>query len=104
MLQCSHCGMWHHFDCVRLKTSDTIGVWPCPRCRQQTAMVTSCHTMLNDISKKMAALSHLQEEVLKQLAKLGDVKKLEQLVREHLYQTKVPCEFCGESKPPIQIC
>ena len=52
MLQCSHCGMWHHFDCVRLKTRDTIGVWPCPRCRQQTAMVTSCHTMLNDISKK----------------------------------------------------
>ena len=28
----------------------------------------------------------------------------ENIVREHLYQTKVPCEFCGESKPPIQIC
>ena len=38
MLQCSHCGRWHHFDRVGLKTSDAIGVWPCPRCRQQTAI------------------------------------------------------------------
>ena len=29
MLQCSHCGVWHHFDCVGLISSDAVGVWPC---------------------------------------------------------------------------
>ena len=78
MLQCSHCGMWHHFDCVGLISSDAVGVWPCPRCRQQTSLLNTCHTMLTDINTKMTVLSHLQEGMQKQLSKLENIKTLEQ--------------------------
>ena len=78
MLQCSHCGMWHHFDCVGLISSDAVGVWPCPRCRQQTSLLNTCHTMLTDINTKMTVLSHLQEGMQKQLSKLESIKTLEQ--------------------------
>ena len=35
MLQCSHCAEWFHLDCVGIKKTDPVGVWPCSDFRVQ---------------------------------------------------------------------
>ena len=78
MVQCSHCAIWHHLDCVDLHRSESIGVWPCPRCRCQTDILQQCQRALQDVSSQVVALQLLQDEVHKGLAKLMHVKTLEQ--------------------------
>ena len=34
MIQCSVCAEWFHTECVGLKKDATVGIWPCPSCRQ----------------------------------------------------------------------
>ena len=77
MVQCSHCAIWHHLDCVDLLQSDTIGVWPCPRCRVQSDMLHQCHKMLQEITSQLAALQLLQDNVHKDMGSLARSKNLE---------------------------
>ena len=78
MVHCSHCAIWHHLECVLLHRSESIGVWPCPRCRCQTDILQQCQRALQDVSSQVVALQLLQDEVHKGLAKRMHVKTLEQ--------------------------
>ena len=75
MVQCSHCAMWHHLDCVGLHQSDSIGVCPCSRCRVQTDLLHQCHRMLQEISSELAALKLLQDNAHKDMGSLARAKK-----------------------------
>ena len=77
MVQCSHCALWHHLDCVGLLQSDTICVWPCPSCRVQSDMLHQCHKMLQEITSQLAALQLLQDNVHKDMGYLASSKNLE---------------------------
>ena len=77
MVQCSHCGTWHHLACVGLNKSDVIGVWPCPRCSQRTDILTECHQMLVEVRSQVMALQLLQEGVDDKLKLLQKNKNLE---------------------------
>ena len=77
MVQCSHCAIWHHLDSVGLLQSDTIGVWPCPRCRVQSDLLHQWHKMLQEITSQLAALQLLQDNVHEDMGSLARSKNLE---------------------------
>ena len=74
MVQCSHCAIWFHMDCVGLDSEAHIGVWPCPRCRQQSDLLFKCHQILQEVSVQVTALHELHQEVRKDMALIKKIK------------------------------
>ena len=70
MMQCSHCSVWYHMDCVGLNPNDPVGVWPCPRCRQQPDVLLEIKRAVQELNTKVACLFDLHQQVQKDLATL----------------------------------
>ena len=77
MIQCGYCAVWHHLECVGLKCTDPVGVWPCPQCRHLSDMLRQCHTMLQQVSSLVAALELLHDQLHKDIALIQKSKSLE---------------------------
>ena len=77
MIQCAHCAVWHHLECVGLECTDPVGVWHCPQCHHQSDMLRQCHTMLQQVSSQVAALELLHDQLHKDIALTQKSKSLE---------------------------
>ena len=77
MVQCSYCDISHHLECVGLLQSDTIGVWPCPRCRVHSDMLHQWHKILQEITSQLASLQLLQDNVPKNMGSLAQSKNVD---------------------------
>ena len=66
MLRCCLCCTWYHLYCVKLKPTDTIGVWPCPKCRNinktVNAMDRKIDQLLDMMQKSAESITTLTEQ------------------------------------------
>ena len=70
MLQCSHCAEWFHLDCVGIKKTDPVGVWPCPSCRLQSSILQQCLGMLEDMKIQINSMQQTQHALVNEVAQL----------------------------------
>ena len=68
MIQCSVCAEWFHTECVGLKKDATVGIWPCPSCRQIPTQIRSIVSMIDKLTKTVNAIAVTNEQLTTALA------------------------------------
>ena len=68
MIQCSVCAEWFHTECVGLKKDATVGIWPCPFCRQIPTQIRSIVSMIDKLTKTVNAIAVTNEQLTTALA------------------------------------
>ena len=96
MIQCAHCAVWHHLECVGLKCTDPVGVWPCSQCRHQSDMLRQCHTMLQQVSSQVAELELLHDQLHEDIALIQKSKSLEKANLDLVKLLAVKTADCDE--------
>ena len=81
-IRCCLCAQWFHEKCVKLNEYDTVGVWPCPNCRDMAqdikradTNISALTTAVSELSNALAASKLQQEKILSELSGIRELNK-----------------------------
>ena len=102
MIRCCLCAIWFHLECVGLKKSDEVGVWPCPSCRMMPSQVRDLKENVSQLIRSnnnlLAANAELKvsiNRILQLFETLGTRSKNEDDSAEDSDDDEEEIEPCG---------
>ena len=57
-IRCCLCAQWFHEKCLKLNENDTVGVWPCPNCRDMAQYIKRADTNISALTTAVLELSN----------------------------------------------